>query len=126
VLFVLVSKDIWNRIRRTRERLPICSEHHRAPRHSFAASVELTDLQSEAHLTAHLKDISLFGCFVETATPFPEGTKLRLKIIRAGAVVSGVGRVAFSHPPSGMGIHFTSIEPASMPVLDKWVANLRQ
>lgn len=104
----------------------ITKEHHRPPRHLFGANVELIDLQSEAHVTAHLKDISMFGCFVETPNPFPEGTKLRLKIIQSGASVTAVGRVAFSRPGSGMGVHFTSVEPASMPVLDKWVANLRE
>jgi hypothetical protein len=68
----------------------------------------------------------MFGCFVETPSPFPEGTKVRLKIVRSGASVSAVGRVAFSRPGQGMGLHFTSVEPASMPVLDKWVANLRE
>lgn len=68
----------------------------------------------------------MFGCFVETPNPFPEGTKVRLRIVRGGSTVSGMGRVAFSRPGSGMGIHFTSIEPASMPVLDKWMANLRE
>lgn len=108
------------------EQPPIKKEQHRPPRHSFAATVEITDLQSEAHLTAHLKDISLFGCFVETPNPFPEGTKVRLRIMRGGATVSTAGRVAFSRPGSGMGVHFTNVEPASMPVLDKWVANLRE
>ncbi len=83
-------------------------------------------MQSEAHLNAHIKDLNMFGCFVETPDPFPEGTKVRLRIVRGGAIVSGAGRVAFSRLGSGMGLQFTSIEPASMPVLDKWVANLRE
>jgi hypothetical protein len=33
--------------------------------------------------------------------------------------------VAYSRPDSGMGIHFTTIEPSSLPVLDGWLANLR-
>jgi hypothetical protein len=77
-------------------------------------------------LAAHIKDISMFGCFVETPTPFPEGTKLRLRIQRGGANVSGLGRVAFSRPGIGMGIQFITIEPASLATLDKWVANLRE
>jgi len=108
-----------------RGRPAICSAFHRAPRHSFAAAVEVTDLQSEAHLAAHIRDISLFGCFVETAEPFPPGTKLRFRIMRGGATVSGVGRVAFARPGSGMGIHFITVEPAGQPALDNWLANLR-
>jgi hypothetical protein len=59
-------------------------ERHRAPRHSFVAGIDLTDLESEKHLAAHIKDLNLLGCYVETVTPFPEGTKVRLRISHAG------------------------------------------
>jgi hypothetical protein len=100
-------------------------ERHRAPRRSFSANIELMDLQSERLITANVKDLSLFGCFVEIATPFPEGTKVRLRIVRGAASVVGLGKVAYARPRSGMGIHFTSIEASSQPVLDRWLASLR-
>ncbi|MGB2886108.1 MAG: hypothetical protein WBC04_00290 [Candidatus Acidiferrales bacterium] len=40
----------------------------------FVASIELIDMQADKRLSAHTKDLSLFGCFVETVTPFPEDT----------------------------------------------------
>lgn len=83
-------------------------------------------MQTEERLAAHLKDISMFGCFVETPTPFAEGTKVRIRILRSGANVSGLGRVAFCRPGSGMGIQFLTIEPASISTLDNWLANLRE
>jgi hypothetical protein len=89
------------------------------------AGIDLTDLQSEKHLAAHTKDLTLFGCFVETATPFAEGTKVRLKISHAGVNFMAMGKVAYSRPGSGMGIAFTSIDPSSLPILDAWLANLR-
>lgn len=75
---------------------------------------------------AHLKDISMFGCFAETPTPFAEDAKVRIRILRGGAHVSGLARVAFSRPGAGMGIQFITIEPASISVLDNWLANLRE
>jgi PilZ domain-containing protein len=102
------------------------SERHRAPRHSFVAGVDLTDLQSEKHLAAHIKNLNLLGCFVETLTPFPKGTKVRLKISHAGVNFTAIGKVAYSRPSSGMGIAFITIEPSSLPILDAWLVDLRK
>jgi PilZ domain len=103
----------------------IHSERHRAPRLSFVAGIDLTDLESEEHLAAHVKNLNLLGCFVETVTPFPEGTEVRLKISHARVTFSAIGRVAYSRPNSGMGIAFITIEPKSQEILDLWLANLR-
>jgi hypothetical protein len=83
-------------------------------------------MESEKHLSAHTKDLNLFGCFVETQTPFPEGTKVRLRISRGGTNLAGLGKVAYSRANSGMGIAFITIEPSSLPVLDRWLTNLRK
>jgi hypothetical protein len=89
------------------------------------AGIDLTDLQSETHLAAHVENLNLLGCFVETATPFPAGTKVRVKISHAGVIFSAIGKVAYSRPNSGMGIAFITIEPRSQEILDLWLANLR-
>ncbi len=89
------------------------------------ARIELTDMQSEKHISGYTKDLTLFGCFVETVIPFPEGTKVRLKISHAGVNFIAIGKVAYSRPNSGMGIAFVLIEPSSLPILDAWLANLR-
>jgi len=67
----------------------------------------------------------LFGCFVTTVSPFPQGTKVRFIISRGGAHVAALGKVAHSRPSEGMGITFLKIEPNSVGVLDGWLANLR-
>jgi hypothetical protein len=102
------------------------SERHRAPRHQFMARIELTDMQSEKHVSGHTKDLSLFGCFAETVDSFPEGTKVRLTISRGETHLVAQGRVTYSRPSSGMGIAFTTVEPSSLPVLDGWLAGLRK
>jgi PilZ domain len=90
------------------------------------ARIELTDMESEEHISGRTKDLSLFGCFVETVTPFPEGTKVRLKISRGETHLVAQGKVTYSRPSSGMGIAFITIEPSSLPVLDVWLADLRK
>jgi PilZ domain len=100
-------------------------ERHRAPRRLFEAHIDLTDIQSEKHVAALTKDLSLFGCSVKTVTPFPEGTKVRLRIWYAGVNFAAGGKVVYSRPDWGMGIAFTAIEPSSMAILDTWLASLR-
>lgn len=88
------------------------------------SSVELIEVQSEAHLAAHTKNLSLSGCFVETAAPFSERAKVRLRVSRGGIDFDALGRVAHSRPDSGMGIAFVTIESRSQAVLDTWIENL--
>jgi PilZ domain len=100
-------------------------ERHRATHHRFVAIIDLTDIQSEKHLAALTNDLSPFGCSVETVNPFPEGIEVRLRIWHAGVNFYAEGKVAHSQPNSGMGITFTAIEPGSLPILDTWLAHLR-
>jgi hypothetical protein len=81
-------------------------------------------VQSEQRVTACTKDVNLFGCFAETPTLFAEGSTVRLRIVWSGASVVGLGRVAYARPGSGMGIEFLTIEPSSLPVLERWLASL--
>ncbi len=67
--------------------------------------------------------MSLFGCSVKIETPFPEGTRVRLRISHAGTNFIAIGKVVYSRPSSGMGIAFTTIEPSSIPILDAWLAS---
>jgi len=68
------------------------------------AGIQLTDLSTEKQLAAHTEDLSVFGCFVETISPFEEGTKVRLRNLRHGVNFFAHGKVAYSRPEAGMGI----------------------
>lgn len=98
---------------------------HRASRFPFAASIELTDVRSERRLTAFTTTLSLFGCYVLTANPFAEETKVSLRIMRGGSTFTAVGKVVSSKPQYGMGIAFVDMEPACLAILEKWIASLR-
>jgi hypothetical protein len=85
----------------------------------------VTDVQSERHLAARTTNLSLFGCYVSTSNPFPEGTKVSLRISHGGASVAIFGKVAFRKPDSGMGIAFGELEPSGQAILEKWISTLR-
>jgi hypothetical protein len=99
--------------------------HPRARRYSFVATIELTDVQSEAKIQERTSDLSLFGCRVETHEPFPTGAKARIRIAHRGANFVALGRVSYTTSDGGMGIAFTQIEPTNQLILEKWVEELR-
>ena len=100
-------------------------ERHRARRFSFHATIELTDLQSEAQTKEQTSDLSLFGCHVDTLKPLPAETKVRIKITHRSENFDALGKVVQTGPNSGMGILFTKIEPHDQLVLDKWIGERR-
>ncbi|HZP32594.1 MAG TPA: PilZ domain-containing protein [Candidatus Acidoferrales bacterium] len=99
-------------------------ETHRATRHPFAARAEVVDVESEKQITAVTGDLSVFGCFIETGTPFPRGTKVRVKINHRGATFVAPGVVSFSKS-TGMGVRFGAIEAAHQQTLETWLGQLR-
>jgi len=97
----------------------------RARRYSFAARIEVTNVQSEIHIEERTRDLSLFGCHVDTLKPFPQGTKVKIRIAHSSANFEALGKVAHVRPNAGMGIIFTSIDVNDQLVLEKWIAQLR-
>jgi c-di-GMP-binding flagellar brake protein YcgR len=99
-------------------------EQHRAMRRPFAAKAEVVEVESEKQVLCVTGDLSVFGCFVETPTPFPRGTKVRIRINHRGATFVALGFV--SHLRSaGMGIRFSTVEPAHQQTLENWLGQLR-
>jgi len=98
----------------------------RAHRYLFVATVQLTDIVSEAKVQERTIDLSLFGCRVETHKPFPTGSKVRIRIAHRSANFMALGRVSYTTSDGGMGIAFSQIEPTNQLILEKWVEDLRE
>ena len=84
-------------------------ERSRASRHPIATSIDITDVESETHLSEQTSDPSLFGCHVDTQKPLSTGTKVRIRSLHTGANFAALGRVAYVQH-NGMGVVFTEIE----------------
>jgi hypothetical protein len=97
------------------------TEHRRAARHLLGGAVEVTDLESEKQIATLARNLSLFGCFVATATPFLTGTKVRLRITHRGATFAALGWVAYTSASEGMGIAFGEIDARDRAILDTWL-----
>lgn len=91
----------------------------------FVAEVQVTPIDPGHQISAQTQDLTRFGCFVETATPLADGTKINLHISHNGETVVAQGIVAYSRKGTGMGVGFTFMEPSSASILDTWLSDLR-
>lgn len=96
----------------------------RTPRYYFVVDIEVTDLQSGIQIATQTKMLGLFGCGVDTSSPFAKGTRVRIKLSRGGAEVRALALVVYARSDLGMGIAFTDIERKSERVLDCWIHDL--
>jgi hypothetical protein len=99
-------------------------ERREVPRYLFIANAEETDMDSGTRLAARVSEMSLKGCYLDTLNPFPQGTRIKVRITHENASFTALGRVIYQHPNMGMGIVFTAVEPAQLEVLKKWLAEV--
>jgi CheY-like chemotaxis protein len=73
-----------------------------------------------------LLDLSLGGCYLEIASPFPVSTRVTLSM-RAGEVeLKAEGVVRVMHPDKGMGVEFTQSTPEHRGLLEKFLSVLTE
>jgi PilZ domain-containing protein len=90
----------------------------------LVASAEVTELHSEALLSARTSEIGLGGCYVDALNSFPEGTLVRLRIIRDQGVFETKAKVVYCDPGFGMGLAFTEMTPDHRSLLEAWLAEI--
>ena len=91
---------------------------------ALVASAEVTDLGSDARLSARTSEVGLGGCYVDALNPFPEGTLVGVRILRDQGVFEAKARVVYCHPSSGMGLAFTEMAPPQRLILEDWLAEI--
>jgi hypothetical protein len=90
----------------------------------LVASAEVTELHSEALLSARTSEIGLGGCYVDALNSFPEGTLVGLRIIRDQGVFETKAKVVYCDPGFGMGLAFTEMTPDHRALLEAWLAEI--
>jgi len=88
---------------------PQWTNQRSARRCPLVASAEVTDLHSGTRLSARISELGVGGCYVDALTPFPEGTLVKLRIIRDQGAFESNGRVVYTHPNFGMGVALTNV-----------------
>jgi hypothetical protein len=94
------------------------------PRYHFTAAAEALDALHRTRMNARTSDIGKGGCYVDTFSPFPLKTPVRLRLTCEKSSFVADASVVYSKTGMGMGLQFTSVEPQQMGVLDKWIGEL--
>ena len=99
------------------------SERRRVPRFPFKATSVVTETGSSQMVVAQTSELSRFGCFVQTAKPYPQGTRVHIELADGGEVFTASGVVAYV-AGDGMGIVFSMVEPENYEILAKWLSRM--
>jgi hypothetical protein len=100
------------------------SERRGGDRHLVIASAEVVELSSGARFSTRTTDLGPGGCFVDTLTPFPVGSKVRVTVYKSNSHFECRGEVVYSQQGLGMGVAFDQLEPKQRQALDEWISEL--
>lgn len=92
----------------------------RGLRFDFHADAEVRVEGATSSSRGRVKELSLRGCFVETAGAFSEHQRVRVNIFNAGEDVESPAEVIYVRP-GGIGLLFVDATPGVRDVLQKWV-----
>ncbi len=82
--------------------------------------------QDDPPIRCQLTDLSLGGCYLEIASPFPASSRVALSMRAGGVEVRAQGVVRIMHPDKGMGIEFTQATPEHRAAVEKFLGVLNE
>jgi c-di-GMP-binding flagellar brake protein YcgR len=82
--------------------------------------------QDDPPVRCHLTDLSIGGCYLEIASPFPVSTRVTLSMRAAEVEVRAEGIVRVMHPEKGMGVEFTQATPQHRESVEKFLGVLTE
>lgn len=92
----------------------------RSNRCSFVVTAEVTD-ESSRTVIARLRNLNVYGCYVEISSPLAEGSLLTIKVTAGKTNFEAKGRVIYSDRNTGSGVEFQSVDPRYQAVLEEWL-----
>ena len=97
------------------------AERRRTIRYPFDAAAEVSEERAQGTLAVRVSEISLNGCYLQTASPFPAGTTLLIKVFAEDSFFEAHATVAYAQAGTGMGVAFRELKPYFVNVLKKWL-----
>jgi len=99
-------------------------ERRRHVRYSFTGAIEAVKPESDTRVQGRTTDLSAGGCYVDTLSPFPVGTRVKVRLTKEGRSFETQAEVAYSVVGMGMGLRFDATEPQQLDSLKSWLAEL--
>jgi c-di-GMP-binding flagellar brake protein YcgR len=82
--------------------------------------------QDDPPIRCQLTDLSLGGCYLEIASPFPASSLVVLSMRAGGVEVRAQGVVRVMHPDKGMGVEFTQATPEHHAAVERFLGILHE
>jgi c-di-GMP-binding flagellar brake protein YcgR len=82
--------------------------------------------QDDPPIRCQLTDLSLGGCYLEMASPFPASSLVTLSMRAGGVEVRAQGVVRVMHPDKGMGVEFTQGTSEHRAAVEKFLGVLTE
>ena len=98
------------------------AKQRRSPRCSFVLTAEVTDEDSRT-LIARLRNLNLYGCYLELGNPLAERSSITIKVVAGKAIFQARGTVVYSDHQNGSGIEFQGVAEPYRDVLKDWIAH---
>jgi hypothetical protein len=99
-------------------------EKRRSARYKCNASAEIRKVGVDARTWATCTDISMNGCYLETAATYPADTLLQLQIEANNFRIHSRGKVRVTYPQVGMGIAFNNMAEEDRTLLKEMLRTL--
>ena len=99
-------------------------ERRGTERRTFTAGADILELSSGARFSTRTTDLGPGGCFVDTANPFPVGSKLQLHLHKGKSSFETAGTVVYSQNGLGMGVAFDDLDDARHTALANWLSEV--
>jgi hypothetical protein len=96
------------------------SPQRRVPRYAFVAPAAVLP-EKGAPVGGNIKELSLYGCYMDAASTLAPRTKVLVKIFMPGEYFEANATVAYANPALGLGLVFRDVKPAFRSVLRKWL-----
>ena len=92
------------------------------PRYALTLVAEVTEPLNDKVLSARSSDVSRSGCYIDTLSPLPVQTQIKIRLRNGDDVFETQARVVYVCPGLGMGIHWgTNPEEKHVAILDDWL-----
>jgi hypothetical protein len=97
------------------------NQRRRTPRIAFVAAAELCDEKWGRQLTAQVRELSAYGCYVGTLNTLPVANSVLLKIFARSECFEAMAKVIYTHRNRGMGLIFQELSLQSGNLLRQWL-----
>lgn len=101
-------------------------ERRRSERLNISVGARIRSASDAATMNTYTSDLSIGGCYIETARPFKTGTCLEIDLAIRSERFSAKGIVRASYPGVGMGIQFLDLPWQEMRILHDLLDTHRQ